>query len=123
MSVNTRKQNGLAETGRRIVKSSSFNIFLVLFAMCVIMYIVSEPFRSIANVLSIARNFSAYAITGIGVSMVIISGGIDLSLGSVYGFAGVIACMAMADLGWPALPSIIVGMIAGALLVLSMAYW
>src|SRR5690554_1950414 len=115
MSVNTRKQNGLAETGRRIVKSSSFNIFLVLFAMCVIMYIVSEPFRSIANVLSIARNFSAYAITGIGVSMVIISGGIDLSLGSVYGFAGVIACMAMADLGWPALPSIIVGMIAGAL--------
>jgi ribose/xylose/arabinose/galactoside ABC-type transport system permease subunit len=43
------------------------------------MYIVSEPFRSIDNVLSIARNFSAYAITGIGVSMVIISGGIDLS--------------------------------------------
>ncbi|HHU48643.1 MAG: ABC transporter permease [Caldicoprobacterales bacterium] len=115
MTVNNKNQNYVVETGKRVLKSSSFNIFIVLFVMCVIMYIVSEPFRSWDNVLSIARNFSAYAITGIGVSMVIIAGGIDLSLGSVYGFAGVIATMAMADLGWPAFPSIILGMIAGAL--------
>jgi len=110
-----KRQNGFADLGRRIIKSSSFNIFIVLLVMCAIMYIVSEPFRSIDNVLSIARNFSAYAITGIGVSLVIISGGIDLSLGSVYGFAGVIACMAMADLGWAALPSVLIGMAAGGL--------
>jgi len=110
-----KNQGGFAGVGRRVVKSSSFNIFLVLLVMCAIMYIVSEPFRSIDNVLSIARNFSAYAITGIGVSLVIIAGGIDLSLGSIYGFAGVITCMAMADLGWPALSSIVVGMLAGGI--------
>ncbi len=110
-----KEQNNFNVTGRRIVKSSSFSIFIVLCVMCAIMYIVSKPFRSIDNVLSIARNFSAYAITGIGVSMVIIAGGIDLSLGSVYGFAGVIATMAMADLGWTVIPSILLGMAAGAL--------
>ncbi|NLJ41315.1 MAG: ABC transporter permease [Clostridiales bacterium] len=108
------KQNGFTAAVKRAVKSSSFNIFIVLLLMSIAMYIVSKPFRSIDNVLSIARNFSTYAITGIGVSMVIIAGGIDLSLGSVFGFAGVIACMGMVNLGWAVFPSILLGLAAGA---------
>lgn len=112
----TKKPHAIARICKRMVKSSSFNIFLILLVMCVIMYIVSEPFRSIKNLLSVARNFSAYAITGIGVSMVIITGGIDLSLGSMFGFSGVIACMGMVNLGWGVIPSILLGLLAGALL-------
>lgn len=112
----TKKPHAIARICKRTVKSSSFNIFLILLVMCVIMYIVSEPFRSIQNLLSVARNFSAYAITGIGVSMVIITGGIDLSLGSMFGFSGVIACMGMVNLGLGVIPSILLGLLAGALL-------
>lgn len=112
----TKNPHAMARVGKRMVKSSSFNIFLILLVMCTIMYIVSEPFRSINNLLSVARNFSAYAITGIGVSMVIITGGIDLSLGSMFGFSGVIACMGMVNLGLGVFPSILLGLLAGATL-------
>lgn len=111
-----RNRNAFTSLGQRLVKSSSFNIFIILLVMCATMYIVSEPFRSFDNILSVAKNFSAYAITGIGVSMVIITGGIDLSLGSIFGLSGVITCMGMVNLGWPVIPSIILGLICGALI-------
>lgn len=115
MSEKTNGQSVLDITRNRVLKSSSFNIFIVLLLMCIAMYIVSEPFRSIDNVLAIARNFSSYAIAGVGVSLVIISGGIDLSLGSVFGLAGVITCMGMVNFGLPVFPSILLGLATGAL--------
>ncbi len=115
MAKNSKKTepNGLTRMLLRVVKASSFNIFLVLVGMCLLMYIVSPPFRSINNLLSVARNFSAYAIAGIGATMIIITGGIDLSIGSIFGFSGVIACMGMQNLGWPVVPSILLGMATG----------
>lgn len=113
MSVENTRQNNLLLVARKIIKARSFNIFLVLILMCVVMYIVSPPFRSINNILSVARNSSAYAIAGIGVTMVIITGGIDLSIGSIFGFAGVIACMGMVELNLPVFPSILLGLFTG----------
>ncbi len=104
---------------KEIVKIPTFGIFVVMVIMCVVMYIISPPFRSVNNILSVAKNFSAYAIAGIGVTMVIITGGIDLSIGSIFGFAGVIASMAMVNLGLPTVPAIIVGLAAGAALGLT----
>lgn len=110
-STDVRKPNRSFVT--RIIKAPSFNIFLIMVLMCVVMYIVSPPFRSMDNILSVARNFSAYAIAGIGVTMVIITGGIDLSIGSIFGFSGVIACMGMAELHLPVFVSILLGLITG----------
>lgn len=101
---------------RSILRVQTLGIFLVMVLMCVIMYIVSPPFRSVNNILSVARNFSAYAIAGIGVTMVIITGGIDLSIGSVFGFAGVIAAMGMAEFGLTMLPAVLLGVLAGTAL-------
>jgi len=111
--VEKSSSNKLLKALKKVVKAPSFNIFLVMVGMCVLMYIVSPPFRSINNILSVARNFSAYAIAGIGVTMVIITGGIDLSIGSIFGFSGVIACMGMAELGLPVIPAILLGLLTG----------
>jgi ribose transport system permease protein len=48
--------------------------------------------------------------------MVIITGGIDLSIGSIFGFSGVIAAMGMVDLGLPMIPAVLLGIIAGTVL-------
>lgn len=107
------KPNAVLAVLKKIVKAPSFTIFLVLVLMCVLMYIVSPSFRSLTNLLSVARNFSGYAIAGIGVTMVIITGGIDLSIGSIFGFSGVIACMGMVELNLPVFPAILLGLLTG----------
>lgn len=99
-----------------VVKTQSFRIFIVMAVMCIVMYIISPPFRTASNLLSVAKNFSAYAIAGIGVTLVIITGGIDLSIGSIFGFSGVIATMGMVNFNLPVFPAVLLGLIVGTLL-------
>lgn len=100
----------------RITKSSSFTIFLVLFGMCVVLAFAAPVFLTSKNVLTVARSFSYIAIMAIGEGMVILIGGIDLSVGSVLGLGGTITALSMTSLGIPVFPSILLG-IAGCVLV------
>ena len=61
---------------KKLLKNSTFFIFLVLIAMCVFTAIAEPAFLKISNILSTARAFSSIAIAGIGVLMVILTGGI-----------------------------------------------
>ncbi len=99
---------------KKFVKSSSFNILIILVAMVVLLSIISPPFRSITNLLSVIKLFVPIAIAGIGVCMVIITGGIDLSLGSVYGLAGVITALGMSQFGMSSFVSIVMGLAVAA---------
>ena len=63
---------------KKLLKNSTFFIFLVLIAMCVFTAIAEPAFLKISNILSTARAFSSIAIAGIGVLMVILTGGIDV---------------------------------------------
>src|SRR5580698_5920830 len=62
-------------------------ITLAVLIICVVMALISEPFRSYDNLYNDSRNFGFVAIMGMGQMLVIITGGIDLSVGSVMGVA------------------------------------
>jgi ribose transport system permease protein len=64
-----------------------FTTYLVLF----LYWYSAETFWTAQNLLNVARNVSFVAIMAIGQAMVIITGGIDLSMGSVLGLAGMVA--------------------------------
>lgn len=64
-------------------------VTFALFIMFVVLSILSEPFSSAANISNIARNFAFIGIAAIGQTLVIITAGIDLSVGSVMALAGV----------------------------------
>ena len=64
-----------------------FTVYLVLF----LYWYTGETFWTTQNLLNIARNVSFVAIMAIGQAMVVITGGIDLSVGSVSGLAGLVA--------------------------------
>ncbi len=98
----------------RLFKNSTFSIFLILLLMCIITAIAEPAFLKISNILSTARSFSAIAIAGIGVLMIIITGGIDLSIGSVYGLAGVISAFCCSLFGMPVWIAMILGVLSGA---------
>ena len=102
-------------TLKKITKNSSFNLVIILASMFILMFIISPPFRSITNLLSVAKLFVPIAIAGIGVCMVIITAGIDLSLGSVYGLAGVIATLAVTKTNMGMFLAIVLGILLAAM--------
>ena len=63
-------------------------IFGLLLAVCLFAALVSESFRSGYNIENLIRRTALFGIIGIGVSFVIVTGGIDLSIGSVICLVG-----------------------------------
>jgi len=75
---------------------------LILFALCAILAFEAEGFFSVDNLLNVLRNVSMQGIIAFGMTMVIISGEIDLSVGSAVAFAGCLTAyltQALAGLG------------------------
>jgi inositol transport system permease protein len=70
---------------------SKYGIVLILFAMLVAFSLLSEGFFTTRNLFNIVRQISFMGLIAIGVTMVIITGGIDLGSGSVLALAAVMA--------------------------------
>lgn len=75
--------------------------------------LASQAFFSINNALTILLQTSVIGLLGIGMTLVIITGGIDLSVGSVLALSGVISAFAV-KAGLPVVPAMTTGVVAGA---------
>lgn len=100
---------------RRIVRAQEFGVFLILSAMVLFLSVYTKTFLTSTNIFNILRAFSWIAISGFGECMVIITGGIDLSVGSVMGFSGLIAGLLLRA-GQGVAPAVLGGLAAGAVL-------
>ncbi len=81
-----------------------------LVALAAVFSIVSQSFFTVSNALTIALQVTSIGFLGIGATCVIITGGIDLSVGAILALAGVVAALAV-KAGAP----VAVGMLAGVL--------
>ncbi len=90
--------------------------FLLLVLLCVVVAILNPRFLSPANLQNMARLIGAYGIFSIGLGIVIITGGIDLSVGSVFALLGVLLSIMLVELGWP--PALVVLVILGIAMAL-----
>lgn len=88
------------------------NILLALVILCALLAFLSPVFFTSGNLLGVARAFSMTAIAAIGQTMVIITGGIDLSAGSIIGLSSLSAGMLLAS-GWPSAAAILAGLVVG----------
>lgn len=75
--------------------------FLLLVILCIVVAVLNPRFLAGANLQNMARLIGAYGIFSIGLGMVIITGGIDLSVGSVFALLGVLLSMMLTQWGWP----------------------
>jgi ribose transport system permease protein len=75
---------------------------VLLVALCVVVAILNPRFLSPANLQNMARLIGAYGIFSVGLGVVIITGGIDLSVGSVFALLGVFLSLMLTSWGWPA---------------------
>ena len=76
--------------------------------------LASPSFLSVNNTLTVLLQTSVIGLLGIGMTMVIITGGIDLSVGSVLALSGVITGMSV-KAGVPVVPAMTLGIVAGGL--------
>src|SRR5438067_13785909 len=75
--------------------------FFLLVILCIVVSILNPRFLAPANLQNMARLIGAYGIFSIGLGLVIITGGIDLSVGSVFALLGVLLSLMLTSWGWP----------------------
>jgi ribose transport system permease protein len=93
-------------------------IFLLLVVLCVIVTALNPRFISPANLQNTARLVGAFGIFSLGLGLVIITGGIDLSVGSAFALLGVLLSILLTEarLPWPlaVLAIVCLGAVLGA---------
>lgn len=94
-------------------KLREFGIIIVLFVLVGIFMIVTPSFRNPRILLNVVKQASVNGILASGMMFVIISGGIDLSSGSVVALSGVMAAMMAKQSGMPIILAILIGVFMG----------
>ncbi|WP_420829069.1 ABC transporter permease [Brevibacillus fulvus] len=90
-------------------------MLLILIALVILMSILSPTFFTASNLLNIVKQMSVVGIVAIGVTLVIITTGIDLSSGSVIALVSVVVASLAQPGGMPLFVPIIVGLGLGLL--------
>jgi ribose transport system permease protein len=119
-SVNTAKAEGRARgfEWREIIARQEFGVILILMAMVVFLSLYTDTFLASTNIFNILRAFSWIAISAFGQCMVIITTGVDLSVGSVMGLSGLASAMLLAR-GVPVSIAVVGGLAVGLIVGLA----
>jgi ribose transport system permease protein len=88
--------------------------FLSLIVLFIGLSIASPYFLTANNLTSVFRQTAVFNTMALGMTIVIISGGIDLSVGSILGLAGLIGTLAL-ERGYPIVVGVLVGIAVGML--------
>ena len=111
----TNKKTALNINGMKIGAFFQEKGLIVAFVlMCALFSFLSPVFLTVSNFMNIALQSSALIIMGIGMSLAIASGGIDLSVGSVIALTGIIMGL-MLTAGFSIVVSILAGLLIGVL--------
>ena len=78
-----------------------FGISVLLFVLCAVTAIMNPKFLSPVNLVNTANLIGLYGIFSLGLGLVIITGGIDLSIGSMIALNGMLLVIALTDWHWP----------------------
>ena len=91
-------------------------ILTLFISLCIVVALLNPQFLSPANVRNTSRLIGTYGIFSIGVGIVIVSGGIDLSVGSMFALLGVLLSMMLTQWHWPPLIAVAAVLALGSML-------
>ncbi|MFP4344828.1 MAG: ABC transporter permease [Anaerolineales bacterium] len=97
MNKRDNDENPISSLGEQlwqdIIARQEFGVFMILLVMMVFLSLYTNTFLTSTNLFNILRAFSWIAISAFGQTMVIVTGGIDLSVGSVMALSGLASAM------------------------------
>ncbi len=102
--VNAAPPRPTSLTARRLGGGNKeLGLFALLVAVCAVVSVLNHRFYSPENLGNVARLVGLFGLFSLGLGAVIITGGIDLSVGSVLALEGVLLSFALTEWGWPPL--------------------
>ena len=106
----------IGEFVKKRIFTELFTIIFVLIAIVTTLSILSDTFFTAHNIFLALRNISTFGIMALGEALVILTCGIDLSVGSIYAVSGVVTALGMARYNLGIVPSICMGIAVGILI-------
>ncbi|MDQ0376056.1 ABC transporter permease [Amycolatopsis thermophila] len=88
----------------------------ILVGVIIFFSIAAPGFATSANLLSSAAELAEISLVCLGMAIVMISGGIDLSVGSMFGLCNIVVLLLITVVGVPVVPAILLTIMAGAVL-------
>ncbi len=80
---------------KKIITSQSFYLIAIILVLGIVTQSVNPRFLSIDNIKGVLSQISTLGLISAGMTVLIISGNFDISVGSIIGFAGTMACLAL----------------------------
>jgi len=91
-----------------------WGVILAFVVECVLLTIISPFFLTTANLFNVLKSFSYTGIIAVGMTMLIVVGALDLSVGSMMGLGGMITAALMTRVGVNPWVSVLAGLASGA---------
>jgi ribose transport system permease protein len=108
-----KKLNKFYYTLLQITRYREFVLFLVLAFGVIIVNFITPAFLTAINLRAMSMGFSLKGIVALGMTVVLISGGLDLSVGSVFGVTGSVAALLFTRFEFPIWGAAAIGLLVG----------
>lgn len=111
----TGESAGLRSLWSRVTASlpKEATLIIIYVALCIVLSILTPRFFTVQNLTNLVRQTAIIGVVSLGMTYVIISGGIDLSVGSVLAFSGISGALMMVN-GMPILLAVVIALALGA---------
>ena len=107
-------------TVKKLLNNPNFRsysgIILVIIVVCIFMTFRSPNFMTYNNIMNILRQIAVYGILACGMAFAMMTGGIDLTVGSTAGVSGAIVAKLMVESSVSLIPAILISLLIGALI-------
>ncbi len=100
---------------KKFSRVAESNLIVIMVVLILALFFLDNKFLSFINVTNLLRQTAIIGVLAIGMTFVIISGGIDLSVGSVLAFSSILASQLMVA-GFPIWLAIVIALLAGSLI-------
>jgi ribose transport system permease protein len=90
---NAHQSLGFAARLRSLIAARETGVLLALLVICVFLTFATDSFLTVRNLLNVGRQISLLGIMAIGMTFVLVSREVDLSVGSIYAISGLVAGM------------------------------
>ncbi|MCD4712902.1 MAG: ABC transporter permease [Clostridiales bacterium] len=110
MSSKANNNNNILKRFTRLAES---NLIIIMVLLILALWVLDDKFLSFTNVTNLLRQTAIIGVLAVGMTFVILSSGIDLSVGSVLAFSSILASQLMVA-GYPIWAAILIALLAGS---------
>lgn len=100
---------------RKFWDMSESGIIVILIVYTLFVQSINPKFLSVLNTMNFMRQGAYILLGGLGMTLVLIAGGLDLSVGSMIALSGVLSGFVMRDFNMPTIVGVFTGLLAGLL--------